>query len=353
MVDRDYWRHERIAFLALANLKGVGFHTLYKLSKSGKSFNEALRNPSSAGLDRYIGDGSYDQSHGRILWEEGLRQARELANQNIVLIFKNEVDFPAKLYDIPDSPEWIFVQGNILNLYKPAVSVVGTRKPSEDGLFLTKFVVAAVAHHKCATVSGLALGIDQAAHVESIRYGIPTVAVLGTGICQNYPRGSEQLRSEILASNGTVISEYLPNQSYSAENFVRRNRLQAALGDILFPSEWSIKSGTAHTVKFAHKYNRKIINLYLPKTAENKPELKFSNDSYGAISLEIPTDAQLMMALISVTFEENYPALPDPLELDPPPAIQEDGGHVVSHQKEEITGVGLDETPDGPQLPLL
>lgn len=350
MVDRDYWRHERIAFLALANLKGVGFHTLFKLAKSGKSFNEALRNPSSAGLEKYIIQSDAEQRSSRMLWEDGLRQARELANQNIVLLFKNELDFPMKLSEIPDAPEWIFAQGNIFNLYKPAISIVGTRKPSEDGLFLTKFLVAALAHQKCATVSGLALGIDQAAHEESIRYGIPTIAVLGTGICQNYPRGSEALRAEILAANGTIISEYLPSQSYSAENFVRRNRLQAALGDMLFPTEWNIKSGTAHTVKFAHKYNRKIINLHLPKTFLKKPELAFSKESYSALNLEVPTDSQIMANLISITFEQNYPSMFESNKTENSYNLQKNPERAETEKNPEAISY---EASEGPQLPLL
>ncbi|WP_195743705.1 DNA-processing protein DprA, partial [Pseudomonas syringae] len=139
---------------------------------------------------------------------------------------------------------WLFVQGQMANLHKQSVTVVGTRKPSEDGIFLTRFLLAALAIRSCPTVSGLAAGIDQVVHTESIRYGIPTVAVLGTGILQNYPKGSEKLREEIVNSGGTIVTEYLPTQSYSAENFVRRNRLQAGLGEILFPTEWSIKSGT-------------------------------------------------------------------------------------------------------------
>ena len=68
----------------------------------------------------------------------------------------------------------------------------------------------------------------------------------------------------ILARGGTVVTEYLPQQSYSAENFVRRNRLQAALAKVLVPVEWAAKSGTAHTVKYAADLGRPIACLQLP-----------------------------------------------------------------------------------------
>jgi len=115
------------------------------------------------------------------------------------------------------------------------------------------------------TVSGLATGIDQLAHEHSLAAGVPTIAVLGTGILEDYPRGSAILRDRILAGGGSIVSEYLPRISYSAENFVQRNRLQAALGRVLVPAEWSRRSGTAHTVRFATQLQRPIACLRLPE----------------------------------------------------------------------------------------
>jgi DNA processing protein len=190
------------------------------------------------------------------------------------------------------------VQGELLNLHTKAVAIVGTRKPTDDGIFLTKYVVAALADQAYPTVSGLALGIDQAVHNESLRFGIPTIAVLGTGINQNYPRGSAVLRSEIVRKGGTIITEYLPDQSYSGDNFVRRNRLQAGLCNTLVPVEWKIKSGTAHTVEFAFKYGKKIANVFLPHTYESRPEIKFAEEEYGAVACEAPQMTALLLQFI-------------------------------------------------------
>lgn len=238
---REYWRNEKIAFLALSTLKGVGFWTLYKLAKSGVSFKEVLREPEGKLIDKFY---DFDEGAASIvaqqdtLWQKGLVLARSLYSENIRLIFKEEVGFPPKLKSIPDAPYWIFVQGDVGALFCKSVAIVGTRQPSEDGVFLSKLVLAALVKFKCVTVSGLAMGVDQLAHLGSIRYGLKTIAVLGTGILGNYPKGSEGLRRKILDGGGCVISEYLPHQSYSAENFIRRNRLQAALCDLLIPVEW-------------------------------------------------------------------------------------------------------------------
>lgn len=290
MDEREFWRNERIAFLALTTLRGVGFWTLHKLCQSGVSFKEALRAPSTAGLGKYfLEEGGEELAES--LWQQGLELARHLERSGVTLRFQQEALFPIKLKNIPDAPFWIFIQGNAQNLAQPAVTIVGARKATDDGIFLTKWAVAALAGSRYVTVSGLATGIDQAAHNESIRFGLPTVAVLGTGILQDYPKGSDQIRARILEAGGTIISEYLPNQSYSAESFVRRNRLQAALGETLVPTEWKIKSGTAHTVRFANKYGKRIALVRLPSNDTVQPEVDFAISEYGASVFIAPIDA--------------------------------------------------------------
>ncbi|WP_456026107.1 DNA-processing protein DprA [Pseudomonas capeferrum] len=291
--NREYWRSEKVAFLALSSLKGIGFWTLYKLAKSGVSFKEVLRSPEAKLLEKLY---DVDEAAAPLteqqdaLWQKGLQLARSLFADDVKLIFKDEAAFPEKLRCIPDAPYWIFVQGDLSILSNKSVAVVGTRQPSDDGVFLSKLVLAALEKLKCVTVSGLALGVDQLAHIGSLRYGLKTIAVLGTGILENYPKGSEVLRKKILDSGGSIVSEYLPQQSYSAENFIRRNRLQAALCDLLIPVEWSTKSGTAHTVRFAAKYGKGIVNVYMPLTYDSKPELAFSENQLGAISIEMPAE---------------------------------------------------------------
>lgn len=298
MDEKDFWRNEKVAFLAIATVKGVGFWTIHKIAEARLGFKDLLKEPEVAGLAKPFIDAGVGGIQGQEqLWATGLAEARRLGSKGITLLFKDEPGFPEKLRSIPDAPEWIFIQGNLDNLRRPAVAIVGTRKPSEDGLFLTRFAVAALSRSQIVTVSGLAVGIDQIAHSESIRYQIPTVAVLGTGILQDYPKGSEKLRADILLAGGTVITEYLPSQSYSAENFVRRNRLQAAIGDVLIPTEWKVKSGTAHTVKFAYNYGKRIVNLCLPATNETSPEVAFSQKNYGATTLTIPFDVQALVAI--------------------------------------------------------
>ncbi len=299
MEDKAFWRNERVAFLALTTVSGIGFWSLHKIAQANYGFKETLRTPEAVGVEKLLAAAGYNGESGQeSLWAEGIALARTLTGLGVRLVFKSEAEFPARLRAIPDAPEWIFIQGLPENLSKPSVAIVGTRKPSDDGLFLTQYVLGVLAGIRCVTVSGLALGIDQAAHISSIRYGLPTVAVLGTGILQNYPKGSDELRDSILRAGGSIVSEYLPNQSYSAENFVRRNRIQAALCDVLIPAEWSIKSGTAHTVKFASKYEKRIVNIFLPGTQGLRPEIPFSAVEYGASWYEVPTKTEALITFL-------------------------------------------------------
>ena len=297
-MDEFDFQKERIAFLGLTTVKGIGFWTLHKIRDSGASFYEALNRPKKHGLEKYLtplNDDLIDIKAVKLdIWNSGEILAKDLAKRNVTLHFKEEKSFPSRLSNIPDGPWWLFVEGAVKALSMPTCTMVGSRKVTDDGIFITRMIISFLAGNNLATVSGLAHGIDQTVHVESLRYGLPTIGVLGTGILSNYPKGSEELRDSIVQAGGAIITEYLPNQSYSAENFVRRNRLQAALGDVLIPCEWAIKSGTAHTVKFAKKYNKKIINAYLPFSLESRPEVEFSVKRYSALAIEIPKNLGLL-----------------------------------------------------------
>lgn len=306
----EYWRNEIVAFLALTSIKGVSYWTLRKIAESKIGFKEILKSTDYERLSQFLRvslpkEECWEDLQQK-LWNNGIEKARELTKKGIKLVFYEQDLFPKSLKEIPDPPYWIFVEGILENLNMKSVAIVGTRKPTDDGIFVTKLIVSAIVNKNLVTVSGLATGIDQIAHIESLRYGIPTIAVLGNGIFNEFPKGSNLLRTQIVNQGGTIITEYLPEQSYSAENFVRRNRLQAALCQTLVPAEWKIKSGTAHTVEYAYKYGRKIVNLYLPNTYSLRPELEFSLKNRNAVSFEIPLNISEVLDYISSENVKNF-----------------------------------------------
>jgi DNA protecting protein DprA len=265
-------RDETRAFFALATIRGVGQKTLFAIAEAGRSFSDVIEHGLAGAIsDRFAARHDESVTVGRwsAVRSDALNRGDELAEMlqriGVKLLLRGDSRFPERLLDLPRPPHWLFVQGAISLLKSSAVTIVGTRNPSTDGIFLAHYVGACLGDWGSPTISGLAAGIDQLAHELSLRAGVPTIAVLGTGILDEYPKGSATLRERILANGGAIVTEYLPRISYSAENFVQRNRLQAGLGRILIPVEWSRRSGTAHTVRFASVLKRPIACLRLPE----------------------------------------------------------------------------------------
>lgn len=264
---------EALSFLALCDLRGVGFETVKRIARERLEFSaffsdeipeDAIQkislNPSFSKLREYFASKA---DRDREL-SQAQRKLDFLNHRGIEILFSYDPRFPKKLSELRDVPPWIFVEGEAELLTVPAITAVGSRKLSSEGEWLANYFGYCLEILKKPTVSGLAEGIDQIVHRASIAANLPTIAVLGTGILSDYPKGSRDLRRKIIDCGGAVVTEYLPNDSFSAKNFVRRNRIQAALGGLVFPIEWSEKSGTAHTVKFAAELRRPLAYVRTP-----------------------------------------------------------------------------------------
>ena len=182
-------------------------------------------------------------------------------------------------------------------------------------MWLCDYVGYCLSHWGAATVSGLADGIDQAVHEASIAAGVPTIAFLGTGIQNDYPKGSENLRRRIVEAGGAVATEYLPNESYSRANFVQRNRLQAALGRALIPVEWAVKSGTAHTVRFASELLRPIVGLRVPSWSSDHVTLPVKSGKIFVLPGEDVDFRDYVANLLAHPTVHNRPLSGDQLNL--------------------------------------
>lgn len=311
--EQEYWRAETVAFYALQSLHGVGFRTLYKVAVQGIKFRDLIKteDPKHFGktlrvtLPESIFDSQEQwKSFKKDLWAKGTSIARTYAQKQVRVVFHDHEAFPNSLRNIKEPPMWLFVQGNLNNLHAKSVAIIGSRKSSEDGYWLTKLIVAGIANTDLVSVSGLADGIDQRAHIESIRFGVPTVAVLGTGIDSNYPKGSETVREQIINAGGTIVTEYLIGQSYSGHNFVQRNRIQAGLATCVIPVEWKIKSGTAHTVNFAKDFNRCLVMPYLPDSNSDSSELQAITSYRKGKIFQVPDQTNDLVNFITNTIIE-------------------------------------------------
>ena len=165
--------------------------------------------------------------------------------------------YPRSLNDLGFPPAQIFALGNRAMLDAPLVSIVGTRDATGYGLRITRAIAGGLARAGVSIVSGMARGIDAAAHRAALEAGGRTVAVLGTGIDVPYPRGHRELH-HVLSERALVISEYGCGVTAHKGAFPRRNRIIAALSDVTIVVEAGEKSGALNTAEWASDLRRTV-----------------------------------------------------------------------------------------------
>jgi DNA processing protein len=151
----------------------------------------------------------------------------------------------------------LYSKGNAdLNVQR-CVSIVGTRNATDYGRQLCKQLVEELREYNVLIASGLALGIDVAAHKECLRVGVPTVGVLGHGLDKLYPHQNRGTAEKML-ENGGLLSEYPSGTTPDRENFPQRNRIVAGMADATVVIEAGLKGGALITAEIANSYNRDV-----------------------------------------------------------------------------------------------
>ena len=189
-------------------------------------------------------------------------------------------EWPRWLDDLIDAPVVIYVRGST----PPggSLGVVGTRHPTKFGLSVVDAVVKEAAARNVGIISGLAFGIDAAAHKAALRYGTLTWAILGSGVDVPTPREHIRLAHEILEAGGGLFSEQCPGTQPMPRTLVARNRLQSAASSALVAAQCGIPSGTLHTVRFALQQGRRLI---VPRP---RSPLDLEKESAGNLALTDP-----------------------------------------------------------------
>jgi DNA processing protein len=210
----------------------------------------------------------------------------------------NASSYPEELADLgAHIPVSLWMRGSLEALaVRPRVAIVGTRRATSYGLRATRELAAAVARAGGSVVSGLAAGIDGAAHRAALDAGGITVAVLGTGIHKAFPVGNRTLQEEI-ANAGVVLSELDPDDHGTKFSFPQRNRLIAALAAVVVVVEAPGRSGALDTADRAEKLGRTIAAVPGPI---DQPQSEGTNRLIrdGA---QIITSAEDLLALIGLT----------------------------------------------------
>jgi len=178
-------------------------------------------------------------------------------NARIQRILRHDSLFPATLASIPQEPSQIFFVGSLQKNAR-CCAIVGTRKASSSSVALAQKIASSLSQSGFVIVSGLALGIDAAAHRATLdAHGI-TLAVLGGGLDRIYPSIHRALASSIVTSGGCLISEYPPSTPHLKRNFLVRNRIISGLSEIVIIIEAPERSGSLSTALYAQKQGKKL-----------------------------------------------------------------------------------------------
>jgi DNA processing protein len=197
----------------------------------------------------------------QINFDDALRQAEQelkfIKKNHIDVIFYSDERFPRRLKNCNDSPLLLYSKGNAnLNMHR-VVSIVGTRNATDYGRQLCKQLVEELQEYNILIVSGLALGIDVAAHRECVRLNLPTIGVLGHGYDKMYPSQNRGIAEKML-ENGGLLTEYPSGTIPNRENFPQRNRIVAGMADATVVIEAGLKGGALITAEIANSYNRDV-----------------------------------------------------------------------------------------------
>ncbi|MFV8818925.1 DNA-processing protein DprA [Haliea sp. E17] len=176
------------------------------------------------------------------------------------LLRPSDCTFPALLRSIPDPPQQLYVRGDPGHLQRPMLALVGARNASVAGLQAATSLAAAAVRVGLTVCSGLATGIDAAAHSAALDAGGSTVAVMGTGIDAIYPPGNRQLGERITAA-GCLVTEYPPGTRPLPHHFPCRNRIISGLSLGVVVVEAALRSGSLITARLALEQGREVFAL--------------------------------------------------------------------------------------------
>ena len=250
---------EKLEWLSLSKIDGLDCQTFCQLLKTfgspseiyRKKFKE-LRAVVSEKIALEIGQG-VDQTglEDTLAW---------LAQANNHLVTLADADYPKALLEIADPPPLLYAKGNLALLNKLSIAIVGSRNASVQGEKNAEAFAQGLAEHGLCIVSGLALGIDGAAHRGALKAKGDTIAVVGTGLDMVYPAQHRDLAHQI-ASSGLIISEFPLGTLSKPQNFPRRNRLISGLSLGCLVVEANLKSGSQITARLSAEQGREVFAI--------------------------------------------------------------------------------------------
>lgn len=248
---------ENFYWIGLKSVPGIGNVAFRRLLERFDSPEAALNAPPAAlagikGVNASVVDGLKSGEWRRFAEEE----CRRLEAGNVRLVTYISRDYPKSLFEIPDSPPFLYVKGE-LRSHELSVAIVGSRRATSYGVMTTAKLAEALAANGVCVVSGMARGVDTAAHKGALRAGGRSIGVLGCGVDKVYPPENRQLFEE-MANSGCLVSEFPLGTMPLAENFPRRNRIISGLSSGVLVIEAAEKSGSLITAQYALEHGRDV-----------------------------------------------------------------------------------------------
>ncbi len=241
---------ERVSWLRLLRSRRVGPATFHRLMTEHGSADAALA--ALPDVARAAGVADYTVCPAGVA-EAELRAGRAAGAR---LIFNTDADYPTQLSDIPDAPPLLWLMGDAALLSRPMIALVGARNASSLGTRMAKSLAADLSEQGYIIVSGLARGVDTAAHLGSLKGG--TLAVMAGGVDVIYPAENTKLASDML-NNGLRLSEQPIGLIPQARHFPARNRLVSGLSLAVVVVEAAAKSGSLITARTALDQGREVM----------------------------------------------------------------------------------------------
>jgi DNA processing protein len=186
------------------------------------------------------------------------RQIAELADAGVTLVTVLEDDYPTNLRLVYNRPPFLFVRGELRRDDDRSIAVVGTRQAHDDGLQQASRLARELAGHGVTVLSGLALGIDAAAHAAALDVGGRTVAVMGTGIQRIYPRDNDDLAGRIVGAGGALISQFWPDAPPTKYSFPMRNVVMSGMAVGTVVVEAGKTSGAKMQARLALEHGKRL-----------------------------------------------------------------------------------------------
>jgi DNA processing protein len=264
---------DRADLLALCRFPGVSWHFLARECQRQPDLDvERLLTGQASEASRAARETLQLLADSRVDHPQHRQEAEEMiastAADGIRLTTVLDDDYPVNLRLIDNLPPFLFYRGQLLPDDAYSVAVVGTRAPSTDGITRALRMAARLAEHGVTVLSGLARGIDTAAHEAALEAGGRTVAVLGSGIRRVYPRDSIGL-AERIAATGAVVSQFWPDAAPTSYTFPRRNVVTSGMGQGTVVVEASATSGAKMQARLAIEHGKQVFLLASLVTARD------------------------------------------------------------------------------------